>query len=173
MVKIALNLDEVQVFGEDNFPLGKHRAQVSAIEETESQAGNPMLTWDWAGADQESQGGTIRTYTVLTDNALGQFKMHVEAFGYSGDTEVETDDIVGKFAILTVAMRKRRGRDGDGEERLTVINIEPDTAPARRNGAAPAASGARRIGGGAAAPARPAAGVRRPAPAAEADDLPF
>jgi len=164
MVRIALDLDEVRMGG-GNVEPGTWRAKVLTIEEEESSTGNPMLTWEWGVQEGPSQGETIRSWTSLLDNALGSFKNHVEAFGYSGKVEVDTDEIEGQEAMIVVAMRKRRNREtGDEQEFPSIIAVKPlaaaagarngtSTSPARRVGggskpAAAATSLSRRVGGG-------------------------
>jgi len=176
MPKYDLDLDSIQSFSGGNFPIGKHRAKLAEVEERNSDSsGNPTLYWEWEGADDESMGETIRSFSSLQDHALGSLKMHAEAFGYHGNTTLDTDACIGQYAILVVGMRKRRGRDnGDEDDRPTVIAVMPDDqAGGRANGPA-ASGGVRRVGGSsrpAAAPARPS-GNRRVG-RSEDDELPF
>jgi len=169
-----LDLDEIQSMGgADNFPIGKHRAKLANVEERESNSsGHPTLYWEWEGADEASQGGTIRSFSSLQDHALGSLKMHCEAFGLHGSVVLDTDELIGKHAMLVVGMRKRRDNSLDEEERLSVISVQPDEPPARSsNGPAAPASGVRRLGGGGASkPSARPSGPRRPR---EDDELPF
>jgi hypothetical protein len=175
VVRIDIDLDSISVISGGNFPIGKHRARLTSCQEEESSTGNPMLVWDWEGADDESQGETIRSWTSLLDHALGAFKTHAEAFGFHGDTTVDTDACVDQYATLVVGMRKRRGGDGDEEARPSVITVLPDETPSKA--ARPAVNGPvpRRIGGGG-GNARPSPsarlGARRPSPKVD-DELPF
>lgn len=145
MVKIALNLDEISV-GPGNVEKGTWRSKLTACEEAESSTGNPMLIWDWEILEGPSTGMNARSWTSLLDNALGNFKVHAEAFGYHGDTEVDTDRCLNKTAMLVIGTRKRRNRDtGDEEEVSSVVTVRAD--PNASNGKVASGAGVRRLGG--------------------------
>lgn len=165
MVRIALNLDEIQA-GRQEVENGRWRAKLESCDEADSSTGNPMLVWDWKIAEGPSEGATIRSWTSLQDHALSGFKTHAEAFGYKGDTEVDTDACVGKYAILVIGKRKRKNRDTmEDEEVSTVVTVQA-ASPSSAAAGGVRRPGVTRVGGGSAAPARRAAST-------EMDDLPF
>lgn len=125
-MKIKVNLDEIPDFV--SVAPGKHRARLEECDEDVSQAGNDMLVWGWKVIEGEEEGRTIRSYTSLLEDALGGLKTHFAAFGYTeGIADVDTDDFIGKTALLVVTKHKYRDRDsGDEKEGTSVANVLPD-----------------------------------------------
>lgn len=109
---------------------GKHRARLVSCEEEESSKGNAMYTWTWEGIEGDNEGLSIKSYTSLLENAMGNLKRHLLAFGYDEDYEgdVDTRKLIGKTALLIVVMRKFRDRDtGEEREGSSVKSVLPDT----------------------------------------------
>ena len=152
MVKLSVNLDEVDLNDFEIIPAGKYLARVNDIVEQESNSGNPMLVWNWDIIGGEHAGAGLKSYTSLQDHALFGLKQHLEAFNVIGDiSDFEMDALIGKTAKITVTKNVIVNRDS-GEDmevnRVTKVYAATPTAPGT---AAPAAVPA------AAAPAIPPA----------------
>ena len=116
MVKLSVNLDEVDLNDFEIIPAGKYLAKVSDIVEQESSSGNPMLVWDWSIIGGEHAGVGLKSYTSLQDHALFGLKGHLEAFKVIGDiSDFEMDALIGKTAMLTVTKNTIVNRDS-GED---------------------------------------------------------
>jgi hypothetical protein len=132
MVKLSLNLDEIGTAMETIDP-GRYKAKVIDVEEGDSQSGNPMLTWTWEITEGDSAGKELRSYTSLQEHALFGLKSHLEAFGHTGEVEVDTDKLIGKTAILVVTKKKIRSNRTD--EEIEVNRIE-NVLPSKGSGEA-------------------------------------
>lgn len=128
MVKLQLNLDEVGTAFRVIEP-GRYKAKVVEIEETESQSGNPMLTWTWEIVEGDNAGTELRSYTSLQEHALFGLKNHLEAFGLTGEIDFDTDKLVGKTAMLVVIKQTIKNRKND--EDMEVNRIDQVLAAAK------------------------------------------
>ena len=141
MVRITLNLDDVG----NTFTIiepGRYPARVVDIEEKESSTGNPMLVWSWEleGVDGHV-GQEIKSFTSLQDHALFGLKQHLEAFGISGEVDLDTDKLIGKTAVLTIAKAKTRSKNTGEEIEVNRINLVSPMAAKRAAATAPPAAG--------------------------------
>lgn len=141
MVRITLNLDDVG----SSFTIiepGRYPARVVDIEEKESSTGNPMLVWSWElEGDCDYSGQEIRSFTSLQDHALFGLKQHLEAFGISGEVDIDTDKLIGKTAMLTITKTKTRSRNTGEEIEVNRISlVSPMTAKRAAAMAPPAAN---------------------------------
>lgn len=134
MVRLTLNLDDVGSAFTVIEP-GKYPAIVTNIEEKESSSGNPMLVWTWEIQGGEYAGQEIRSYTSLQDHALFGLKQHLEAFGITGEIDVDTERLIGKSAILTIVKQKMRSRNTGEEIEVNRINLV-SAAPSKAKGVA-------------------------------------
>lgn len=124
--RIRVNMDEIPDFV--SMEPGKARSKLLEVTEEVSAAGNDMFVWKWEGVEGENEGRTINSYTSLLDDALGNLKTHLKAFGYSGEVDVDTRKLYGKTALLVVISRKYRDRDsGEEREGASVANVLPDS----------------------------------------------
>jgi len=132
MPRIKMNMDDVQG-GFVEIEPGKYQAKLVDCEESESSSGNPMLVWTWEILDKgEYEGEETKSFTSLQDHALFGLKGHLEAFGYEGDVDVDTDKLIGKVATLTIGKKKRKNREtGEEEFRSVVIKISQATGGAK------------------------------------------
>ena len=131
MTRLKLDLDQIQ----DPFQLiepGRWRSRLMEIEMGESKAGNRMMITDWEVMEGPEQGSTLRHFVVLQPkSALGNLKQMLVAFGYSGQVEVDTADLIGKEAIIQVANESYV--DDSGADRLSnavkaVVSVESSEA---------------------------------------------
>lgn len=123
MARIRMNTEDVGD-GPVTIDPGKYRAKLMECEEEESSSGNPMLVWQWEIAEGDFIGNTIKSWTSLQDHALFGLKEHMEAFGFSGELDVDTDKLIGKFAILTIGRRKIKDRDtGEDKEVSSIVKV--------------------------------------------------
>lgn len=124
--RITVNMDEIPDFV--SVDAGRHRSKLVECVKEESQAGNEMLTWNWEVTEGDNEGRTIKSYSSLLEHALGSLKMHLKAFGFDGEVDVDTNKLHGKVAILVVTKRKVRSREtGEEMEMSSVSNVLPDT----------------------------------------------
>ncbi|RLG78438.1 MAG: hypothetical protein DRO14_00445 [Thermoprotei archaeon] len=127
MPKIVIDLSNAESAWEA-IPSGKYVAQLLSTEERESSSGNPMLVWQWEIALGEHAGRQIRSYTSLQEHALFNLKQHIAAFvkeELDGVWSGDTDDFVGRRALLTITTERRRGRDGEERDFNRVSRVEP------------------------------------------------
>lgn len=140
MVRITLNLDDVG----SSFTIiepGRYPARVVDIEEKESSTGNPMLVWSWELEGGDYSGQEIKSFTSLQDHALFGLKQHLEAFGISGEVDIDTDKLIGKTAMLTIVKAKARSRNTGEEIEVNRISlVSPMTAKRAAAMAPPAAN---------------------------------
>ena len=130
MVRITLNLDDVG----SSFTIiepGRYPARVVDIEEKESSTGNPMLVWSWELEGGDYSGQEIKSFTSLQDHALFGLKQHLEAFGVSGEVDIDTDKLIGKTAMLTITKAKTRSKKTGEEIEVNRINLVSPMAAKR------------------------------------------
>ena len=140
MVRITLNLDDVG----SSFTIiepGRYPARVVDIEEKESSTGNPMLVWSWELEGGDYSGQEIRSFTSLQDHALFGLKQHLEAFGISGEVDIDTDKLIGKTAMLTITKTKTRSRNTGEEIEVNRVNLVSPMTAKRAAAMAPPAAG--------------------------------
>jgi len=111
---------------------GKYIAKLTDVIEEESQSsGQPTLVWYWeivssADGDRSFEGKEIKSWTSLQEQALFGLKNHLEAFGESGDVDVETDKYIGKKAVLVVGKNKYKSkRTGEDVEGSKIVEVQP------------------------------------------------
>lgn len=140
MVRITLNLDDVG----NTFTIiepGRYPARVVDIEEKESSTGNPMLAWSWELEGGDYSGREIMSFTSLQDHALFGLKEHLEAFGISGEVDIDTDKLIGKTAMLTITKTKTRSKNTGEEIEVNRVNLVSPMAAKRAAAAALPAAG--------------------------------
>ena len=140
MVRITLNLDDVG----NTFTIiepGRYPARVVDIEEKESSTGNPMLAWSWELEGGDYSGREIMSFTSLQDHALFGLKEHLEAFGISGEVDLDTDKLIGKTAMLTITKTKTRSKNTGEEIEVNRVNLVSPMAAKRAAAAALPAAG--------------------------------
>jgi len=139
MVRITLNLDDVG----NTFTIiepGRYPARVVDIEEKESSTGNPMLAWSWELEGGDYSGREIMSFTSLQDHALFGLKEHLEAFGISGEVDIDTDKLIGKTAMLTITKTKTRSKNTGEEIEVNRISLVSPMAAKRAAAMAPPAA---------------------------------
>lgn len=116
MVKLSINLSDVEVGDFEIVDAGKYTAEVTDVIEKESSSGHPMLVWDWKIVGGDFAGSCLKSYTTLQEHALFGLKEHLTAFGIEGDLEgFETDSMIGRTALITVTKNKIVSKDS-GED---------------------------------------------------------
>ena len=127
MVKISVNLNEVESSDFEIVDAGKYNAKVTDVIEKESSSGNPMLVWSWEILGGDFEGVSLKSYTTLQSHALFGLKGHLTAFGIDGDLDgFETDAMIGKTAQLTVTKNKVVSRDtGEDIEVNRISKVGP------------------------------------------------
>lgn len=122
MPRIKMDLSNVEVGG-PRVPPGQYVAELLDCEEKESSTGNPMLEWEWEISDGDHEGQTVRSWTSLQEHALFGFKGHLIGLGEDADdVDIDTDDLIGRKAILTIGERRYKDKES-GEER-TASSVE-------------------------------------------------
>jgi len=116
-MNLNVDLSDVQLI--EIVETGIYRAKLIDVEETESSAGNPMLTWTWEILDKENAGVQLKSFTSLLPNALFGLKGHLAGLGVtSGKVKLNTDRLIGRKATLTV-----RKIEDDGQEKNRVDKV--------------------------------------------------
>lgn len=122
MPKIRVNMDKLRSFS--TVPRGEYVCRLTQVEESESRAGNAMLVWDWTVDRGTHQGATIRTWTVTEGDNQGSLKDHLMALGLKGKVSLDTDRLLGKRALLSVAVGSREV-NGEVREFNNLLSIRP------------------------------------------------
>ena len=123
MVKLQYNLDEIQDF---NLEAGLYRAKLIKVEQTLSSKKKPMLIWYWKIVSGAEKGKEIRSYTSLVETALGNLKNHLMAFHLKGKVSTNTGKLIGKYAILVVAVTPSNQPGREGTMFSNVAAVNPD-----------------------------------------------
>lgn len=91
---------------------GQHVVKLTAIEETESQAGNDMLNATFKVVKGESTGATLYDNFVLTEKALWKLQSFLTAIGMKADGKVviDLDKLIGKTCIVEVEHEEYDGK---------------------------------------------------------------
>lgn len=142
MPRVVIDLSEAKGSPFELLPAGKYLCALRHSEEGTSQAGNPMMTWEWEILDPAQHAGkTIRTWTSLMKQAAFGFRDHLIALGEPVPEDIslwdgDTDKFNGRRAVLWVIVETRKGRDGDDRDFNSVKKLEPatklDSPPPRR-----------------------------------------
>jgi hypothetical protein len=121
MVKLNYDLTKIP----DAYVAGNCRARLKRITQKESQAGKPMLEFQWVLLDGLNQGKKINSYASLMEGYLGSLKEHLEALGESGEINKSSDELLGKEAVLVLTSLEsdREGRT----DFVTVSQVLPLT----------------------------------------------
>ena len=91
---------------------GQHKVKLTEIEETESQAGNPMLNATFQVVSGASTGAKLYDNFVLTEKALWKLQSFLVAVGMKADGRVtlDLDNLIGKTCIVEVAHEEYEGK---------------------------------------------------------------
>ena len=91
---------------------GQHVVKLTEIEETESQAGNPMLNATFQVVKGASTGAKLYDNFVLTEKALWKLQSFLVAVGMKADGKMilDLDKLVGKTCIVEVAHEEYEGK---------------------------------------------------------------
>lgn len=91
---------------------GRHLVKLTAIEETESQAGNDMLNATFKVVKGQSTGATLYDNFVLTEKALWKLQSFLIAVGMKADGKVvlDLDKIIGKTCLVDVEHEEYDGK---------------------------------------------------------------
>ena len=122
MVRLNVNLDEVGS-ARAVIPAGRYEARLTDCTEKQSSTDNPMLEWTWEISAGDHQGAELRSFTSLQEHALFGLKSHLEAFGVSGEVDMDTDKLVGKSAVLVVVTKTIKNRNTDEDMEVNRINM--------------------------------------------------
>ena len=136
MPRITMNLDDIQG---GTIPAGQYRCRLLGVVAKQSRSNAPMLEWTWGVLGGKSEGRDVRSFTSLQDHALFGLRDHLQAFGLSGQIDVDTSKLVGKTALLTIVETQVTGNDGGS---ITVNRVEgvlrdPQAGGAKGSGPVP------------------------------------
>jgi hypothetical protein len=130
-----LHIDFSEIPSLEPVPAGTYLASIIQADAGESQAGNPKVDLRWKIVGGEFDGRLIFDHLSFAPTALWRTKLFLQAVGFgegfAGD--VDTDDLVGKMASLTVAIESGRTNPDTGEtypDRNRVIKVKPAEATA-------------------------------------------
>lgn len=123
MVKISVNLDDIETSDFKIIDAGNYEAEVIDLEEKDSASGHPMLVWTWKITKGDESGATLKSYTTLQDHALFGLKQHMVALGIDGDLDgFETDILIGRTAMLAVTKPKIVSRETGEDIDVNRVN---------------------------------------------------
>ena len=121
MTKLDYDLDDIQEYAVEP---GKYRARLVKVEEGMSKAKKRMLIWHWkilsAG---NTKDGEIRSWTSMQENALGNLKTHLEGLGFKGKIKTDTSRLIGRIAILIVAITTVTNDQGVDRDFSNIIDV--------------------------------------------------
>lgn len=91
---------------------GRHLVKLTAIEETESQAGNDMLNATFKVVKGQSTGAILYDNFVLTEKALWKLQSFLKAVGMraEGRITLDLDNLVGKTCLVDVEHEEYDGK---------------------------------------------------------------
>ena len=124
MVRIRLDVGELP----DGFQMvdpGRWPARLMDVERDVSAANNRMLVCTWKVPDGPSQGRSIRSWAVLEPaDSLWNLKQLLTAVGYEGRIDIQSDDLVGGDAMITVVHSEQTKDDGTTVPRCNVEYVD-------------------------------------------------
>ena len=124
MVRIRLDVGELP----DGFQMvdpGRWPARLIEVERDVSAANNRMLVCTWKVTGGPSQGRSIRSWAVLEPvDSLWNLKQLLTAFGYAGRIDIQSDDLVGGDAMITVVHSEMTKDDGTTVPRCNVEYVD-------------------------------------------------
>ena len=91
---------------------GQHVVKLTEIEETESQAGNDMLSATFQVVKGTSTGAKLYDNFVLTEKALWKLQSFLVALGMKADGKItlDLDKLIGKTCIVEVVHEEYDGK---------------------------------------------------------------
>lgn len=91
---------------------GQHIVKLTEIEETESQAGNDMLSATFQVVKGTSTGAKLYDNFVLTEKALWKLQSFLVALGMKADGKItlDLDKLIGKTCIVEVEHEEYDGK---------------------------------------------------------------
>ena len=108
--RMKLDFTEVEAFVKCEE--GEHVVKLIEIEESESQAGNDMLSATFQVVKGNSTGAKLYDNFVLTEKALWKLQSFLTAVGIKADNKVilDLDKLVGKTCIVSVEHEEYEGK---------------------------------------------------------------
>ena len=91
---------------------GQHIVKLVEMEETESQAGNDMLSATFQVVKGQSTGAKLYDNFVLTEKALWKLQSFLMAVGMKADGKIvlDIDKLIGKTCIVEVEHEEYEGK---------------------------------------------------------------
>lgn len=127
--RMKLDFTEVEAFVKCEE--GEHVVKLIEIEESESQAGNDMLSATFQVVKGNSTGAKLYDNFVLTEKALWKLQSFLTAVGIKADNKVilDLDKLVGKTCIVSVEHEEYEGKTRariQEFKKLEAKKYEPD-----------------------------------------------
>lgn len=127
--RMKLDFTEVEAFVKCEE--GEHVVKLIEIEESESQAGNDMLSATFQVVKGNSTGAKLYDNFVLTEKALWKLQSFLTAVGIKADNKVilDLDKLVGKTCIVSVEHEEYDGKTRariQEFKKLEAKKYEPD-----------------------------------------------
>ena len=124
MSKFTYNLEEDS--SDQNLPAGRYLAKITEAEIATSKAGHPVLVTMWRITKGDYTGNYIKHYISLQPHVRDIVTRFLKAVGYSGEVELDVDDLVGKRACLVIDGEGIKDkRTGEIKEFPKVIAVLP------------------------------------------------
>lgn len=126
IVRLTYNLDDIQDF--PTIDSGRYKAKLLKCTKAISSTKKPMLVWEWKLISGSQKGITIRSWSSLAENALGQLKQHLLAFKFKGEVNANTDKLIGKTVVLIIGPRLATDKAGNERKMSSVLGLLPEGA---------------------------------------------
>lgn len=113
MISIDFTKEESSGGARVRVPEGDYRVKVKSVKPDSSNAGNPMLVWEFTGVEGKLKGKTLRDYTALTPKALWKVRSIFEAIGVEVEGKslnFKPAQVVGKELGVTVEDDEYEGK---------------------------------------------------------------
>jgi hypothetical protein len=119
-------------------PDGEYLAKVISVEQQTSQAGNPMLVFDFTLVEGDYAGRQFRTYVALTQAAMFKVEEMVNALGIKGnpgsDVTISVADVINTLAVLHI---EKQEYNGETRSQIKRMAAPPAGAGTKHEGQAP------------------------------------
>jgi hypothetical protein len=109
---VSVDFEGVEAGGR-SCPDGTYSAEITSVDEEESQAGNDMLVAKWKILDGKGKGAVIWDNLSLTPQALWRFKGLLEALEVEvpdSAMDIDLDDLVGQTCTIEITNEPYEGK---------------------------------------------------------------
>lgn len=116
MTIVIKDLDQIEAWessGSAPIPVGKHIAEITAIEEKQASTGSPQLVVEWTVIRGQYVGTQSREWIVIVPKTYGKVKAFLLAVGWplaGGEFTLPTTELIGRSAQIVVGVEMFNGK---------------------------------------------------------------